>query len=268
VGSLRVEVTDNGAGISAENASKVFGEFSQIDKNKQQGGGGSGLGLWICRHIIRLHGGSLNFTSAGIGRGSTFYFCIPLFEPLEEKYSSLRIALDNLPMHSRHHRTRVHAEPCNENSVNSVRAARSARSADGAMMMIMPLKRKPIQRSSDDESSLRDEEIGQTRFQADVIAAVDGAAAGENLSKSDSLQHKLKILIVDDALSNRKITCKIIQNEVHPSHELCEADDGDVAVQMVKQSMDEGRPFDLVITDYYMNRMHEMNSDFVALLLD
>jgi CheY-like chemotaxis protein len=119
-------------------------------------------------------------------------------------------------------------------------------------MMLMPLKQKPKHNSSDDESSQRDVEVGQTRSQADMIAADDDDE--ENFV--DSLHRKLRILIVDDAISNRKITCKIIQNEVHSSHEIFEADDGDVAVQMVKQSMDEGRPFDLMITDYYMNRMH------------
>jgi signal transduction histidine kinase len=65
VGSLRLEVTDNGAGIATESQSQVFHEFSQFKKNKLQGGSGSGLGLWICREIIRLHGGTLNFTSQG-----------------------------------------------------------------------------------------------------------------------------------------------------------------------------------------------------------
>jgi signal transduction histidine kinase len=39
VGWLRVEVTDTGAGIDIENQKNVFGEFSQFDRNKLQGGG-------------------------------------------------------------------------------------------------------------------------------------------------------------------------------------------------------------------------------------
>jgi CheY-like chemotaxis protein len=80
VGSLRIDVKDNGAGISLENQRRVFGEFAQFDKKKLQGGGGSGLGLWISRRIMNLHGGLLSFTSEGVGKGSTFFICVPVFE--------------------------------------------------------------------------------------------------------------------------------------------------------------------------------------------
>jgi signal transduction histidine kinase len=54
VGTLRVEVIDSGVGVAEENQQKVFGEFAQFDRNKLQGGGGSGLGLWISKRIISM----------------------------------------------------------------------------------------------------------------------------------------------------------------------------------------------------------------------
>ena len=44
---LLVEVTDSGVGLTAENQSKLFTNIIQFNANVQQGGGGSGLGLWI-----------------------------------------------------------------------------------------------------------------------------------------------------------------------------------------------------------------------------
>jgi len=79
VGYVRVEVTDTGVGIAAENQGKLFGEFSQFNRNELQGGEGSGLGLWISRRIIDLHQGTMGFLSEGEGCGSTFFFELPLF---------------------------------------------------------------------------------------------------------------------------------------------------------------------------------------------
>jgi signal transduction histidine kinase len=47
------------AGIALENQSKMFNEFMQFNRNTLQGGGGSGLGLWICKNLATLHGGRL-----------------------------------------------------------------------------------------------------------------------------------------------------------------------------------------------------------------
>lgn len=49
--SLRLEVRDSGHGISKENQRKVFNEIIQFNANTQQGGGGSGLGLWISKFL-------------------------------------------------------------------------------------------------------------------------------------------------------------------------------------------------------------------------
>ena len=46
---LRLEVIDSGAGISKENQKKLFGQYVQFNANALQKGGGSGLGLWICK---------------------------------------------------------------------------------------------------------------------------------------------------------------------------------------------------------------------------
>lgn len=83
IGNFRVDVIDTGVGIARENFGKIFGEFSQVDKSSLQGGGGSGLGLWICRQVVELHGGLIAFTSEGEGYGSCFYFRLPIFATVD-----------------------------------------------------------------------------------------------------------------------------------------------------------------------------------------
>ena len=75
---LRIEVKDNGIGLSEDNLKNLFNEYTQFDAKTTQSGGGSGLGLWVCREIIRLHGSEIIATSNGIGTGTTFSFCLEL----------------------------------------------------------------------------------------------------------------------------------------------------------------------------------------------
>ena len=53
---LVIEVKDSGAGISPENIEKLFGRYVQFNAGALQNGGGSGLGLWISKGIIDMHG--------------------------------------------------------------------------------------------------------------------------------------------------------------------------------------------------------------------
>ena len=77
-GMLVIEVQDSGAGISFENQARLFKEIVQFSPEKLQAGGGSGLGLWISKSIVDLHGGRLSVHSEGEGKGSTFRLEIPM----------------------------------------------------------------------------------------------------------------------------------------------------------------------------------------------
>lgn len=76
--SLRFDCRDSGHGISKENQKKVFNEIVQFNANTQQGGGGSGLGLWITKKILELHVGRVGLESEGEGKGCLFFFEVPL----------------------------------------------------------------------------------------------------------------------------------------------------------------------------------------------
>jgi signal transduction histidine kinase len=75
-GVLEVKVSDNGIGISKESYEKIFMPFTQADSTAARGYGGAGLGLFIVRNFVDLHGGNI-WVESDLGTGSTFTFTIP-----------------------------------------------------------------------------------------------------------------------------------------------------------------------------------------------
>ena len=72
---IRVSVKDTGIGIAQKDTSKLFSKFFRGENATRAVAGGTGLGLYIAKNIIRAHGGQIGVTSEE-GRGSTFYFTI------------------------------------------------------------------------------------------------------------------------------------------------------------------------------------------------
>lgn len=76
-GGTRILVSDTGEGIDAANLGHIFESFGQADGSRTRSHGGLGLGLTIARHLIELHGGTLEAASPGKGRGTTFTVTLP-----------------------------------------------------------------------------------------------------------------------------------------------------------------------------------------------
>ncbi|AGY59515.1 sensor histidine kinase [Gloeobacter kilaueensis] len=74
---VRVSVTDTGAGIVADFLPHLFERFRQADETTTRRQGGLGLGLFIVRHIVELHGGKVWAESAGEGKGARFTVELP-----------------------------------------------------------------------------------------------------------------------------------------------------------------------------------------------
>ncbi len=74
-GEIRFAVRDTGIGIPAEDVERIFERFYRVDKSRT--GSGTGLGLSIAKHIVEAHGGRI-WAESVEGRGSTFFFSIPI----------------------------------------------------------------------------------------------------------------------------------------------------------------------------------------------
>jgi PAS domain S-box-containing protein len=81
--SVQLSIRDTGIGLSKEEMDKLFTRFGKIER---YGDGleyidiqGTGLGLYICKEIIDLHGGQIRVESAGRNKGSIFSITIPIY---------------------------------------------------------------------------------------------------------------------------------------------------------------------------------------------
>jgi PAS domain S-box-containing protein len=76
-GLVILRVSDTGVGIQADMLERVFEPFTQVDRVRDGGRGGLGLGLALVRRLAQLHGGTVEASSDGPGQGSQFTVRLP-----------------------------------------------------------------------------------------------------------------------------------------------------------------------------------------------
>ena len=204
---LRVEVQDSGPGISPANQKRLFGEIVQFHAKMLQGGGGSGLGLWISKRIVDLHGGSIGVISEGEGQGSIFHFSIPL----------------------------VQTRP--KSAANDIedRRLQFFKQGSGSLTIFHNIMKFSSRTIFPDPTP------------PDVI---EEPAVELPLQCADIAEHNpsdYRILLVDDSSLNRKL---LLRRFLREGYSVSEADDGDTAVQLIKESLEaDARPFNIVAMD-------------------
>ncbi|MFW6175861.1 MAG: sensor histidine kinase, partial [Acidobacteriota bacterium] len=73
-----LRVKDEGVGLEPEELPAIFEPFRQLDGSEASGKGGFGVGLFLSRQLVELHGGRIEATSQGPGRGSVFTVSLPV----------------------------------------------------------------------------------------------------------------------------------------------------------------------------------------------
>lgn len=76
---IEISVIDPGIGIPVEEIPKLFSKFYRVERPGMPRFPGTGLGLALVREIVQKHGGRV-WAESELGRGSTFYFTLPVEE--------------------------------------------------------------------------------------------------------------------------------------------------------------------------------------------
>ncbi len=80
-GQALVRVADTGTGMTPELLAHLFEPFMQADRTLDRSEGGLGLGLALVKGLVELHGGTVEATSAGPGKGAEFTIRLPATVP-------------------------------------------------------------------------------------------------------------------------------------------------------------------------------------------
>lgn len=83
-GLVRMCVADQGMGIPKEHLDKVFDRFHRIDNRDTRKAGGTGIGLYLVKHLVEAHGGKI-WVESEVGKGSQFIFELPKCPPQFEE---------------------------------------------------------------------------------------------------------------------------------------------------------------------------------------
>lgn len=77
-GSLQFSVSDTGIGVSAEERDRLFEKYFRTQSATIMTHEGAGLGIYVVKKLVEAHGGKIWFESPGEGKGTTFYFTLPV----------------------------------------------------------------------------------------------------------------------------------------------------------------------------------------------
>ena len=199
LGQLVIVVTDSGPGISEVNQQKLFRGVIQFDPEKNQGGGGSGFGLFISKGIVDLHKGTIAVYSEGEGHGCSFILSMPMVRAdVEPAPVMTSLMLDTV--------------------------------STPATTMSVPISaRKSIKsdRSYDENRQNPKIAVDWDDNMMPLTGRNPPVTARNAASESELLRKKYRLLIVDDSHLSRKMLCKTMRVA---GHECDEAGDGLVAL--------------------------------------
>jgi len=273
---MKFSVSDTGIGIACDKIDKVFESFSQADQSTTRKFGGTGLGLPICKRLIEAMDGEIAIASE-LGKGSTFYFVIPLEDvskpeiPSGRAYKSASVIMpqskSSQVIMDALLRLGVETQLFSPADVNMVENL----NADFIIAETEFFKTMPM--ATENQLSIAVTKIGDGSLETlvadgkvqdfislpvssfsvcDVIArAIDGKPLGKAILQSEKRQQTTlpqftgaKVLVTDDSAVNREVIVQALARfDIIP----VVVEDGFAAIEVFKS-----QAFDLVLMDCSM----------------
>ncbi|ODV78187.1 histidine kinase osmosensor osmolarity two-component system protein SLN1 [Suhomyces tanzawaensis NRRL Y-17324] len=282
--AIQIEVTDTGPGIEPALQEKVFEPFIQGDQTLSRSYGGTGLGLSICRQLATMMKGTLTLKSS-VGQGSTFTFTVPL--PQTGEIVVLDEDMDEFCNDEYNPNARMNRKVVFENteiSENETPEDKMDSSFETPEVKIIEsgdespksnIRSRDI-KSGDDlisEHSHTSEEKRKHNFKIEIpsrttllekpqlIARSSTGTANSNngSERNDSLHNllddlsDLHILVAEDNLVNQEVIKRMLHLEGF--HNVTMACNGAEAVELVKESIGNLHPYDVILMDVQMPKI-------------
>jgi len=211
---FRMQVKDEGIGMTPEDQKRLFSPFSQIRPHETQEGRGSGLGLSIVKHIVELLGGELNVIST-YGEGSTFQVTLNL------SIDSTLIAKGDCAASLVLQEEKSLSDCCHDGPTRLASPSKDGNDAASLgekhdEMIPMPalytqITEKPIVQFSRERS--RSKVFPALEIQS-TVSKPSGRRAGKYLfSEPSQMAKTFTTLVVDDSETNRRLTRMILEQQ-------------------------------------------------------
>jgi len=258
---LVISVTDTGPGISEENQKKLFNDIVQFNPGKLQGGGGSGIGLYISHGIVKLHEGELSVASKGEGHGCTFTLTLPLIREVHQPSPQGRMSLKRTPSGKVFYKSKLVRQfsTMSRNKIHvscSISVKSESNDFYEGKVMDFPHSFSALQTPISAMSSpfaAHMLNFPQTPQHELVPGHVSNASRDDHsLNSALAPLPQLRVLVVDDTPLSRKMQCRLLKRRCRA---FIEAEDGQQAVDIIRESLasnDIQSAIDLILMDSVM----------------